>query len=298
MELATPITVYWDVPSDLSDAEYLKRVCSDIVQVRPLMLQLNVPELSSENSLRTLIEMFNGVPIAVSLTVPAIEGSRQDWSFLGSRELKELLFASECISGVIDAAVWIKKLSDCVLPGTILGLSYNTTRNNWLDLPTVVECCRSNCLNRLVLPMQRLYHAEAPFMLTKAEQAELQSALAAAGGIDGVNLTIHDPFLWKAFNPLVPFPQAGCQAANTMISIANDGGVYPCPSLPVRLGTIGETTLKEIVGCSAKKDFRKMLLDPPADCGECPEVAICRGGCRGRAYVQQGTLNGIDSACR
>jgi GeoRSP system SPASM domain protein len=143
-----------------------------------------------------------------------------------------------------------------------------------------------------------LYSKEVPFLLSGEGQQELQNALAAVGGTAGIELTIHDPFLWRAFNPRVPFPQGGCQAANTMIAISRDGDVYPCPCLPVKLGTIGEATLKEIVASSVKKDFRRKLLAVPADCSECSKIGECRGGCRGRAYVQHGNLDGIDSACR
>jgi GeoRSP system SPASM domain protein len=145
--------------------------------------------------------------------------------------------------------------------------------------------------------MQRLYGAGVPFFLTAREQRVLADALDAAGGTSGLTLTIHDPFLWRAFNPGIPFPQGGCQAANTMIAIAPDGGVYPCPTLPVRLGTIGEAPLKEIIASAAKKEFRQKLLDHPGACRECGEVTVCKGGCRGRAYVMHQSMEGDDPAC-
>jgi GeoRSP system SPASM domain protein len=146
--------------------------------------------------------------------------------------------------------------------------------------------------------MQRLYGNEMPFMLSKKCQHELHNALEVVGGTGGINLTIHDPFLWRAFNPGIPFPQGGCQAANTMIAISSDGSVYPCPSLPVKLGTIGKTALKEIVASSEKRAFRRKLLEIPSGCCECAENNECRGGCRGRAFMQHGSLDGIDSACQ
>jgi GeoRSP system SPASM domain protein len=146
--------------------------------------------------------------------------------------------------------------------------------------------------------MQRLCCGEIPFFLNRREQRELAAFLVAAGGVEGLNLTIHDPFLWRAFYPDVPFPQGGCQAANTMLAIAPDGGVYPCPALPVRLGTVGERSLKEIAASPAKKEFRRTLLEHPGACRDCGELADCRGGCRGRAYVLHGSLDGVDEACR
>jgi GeoRSP system SPASM domain protein len=146
--------------------------------------------------------------------------------------------------------------------------------------------------------MQRLYNNEVPFFITRLEQLELADHLSKIGGVKDLSLTIHDPFLWRAFNPGIPFPQAGCQAANTMIAISPDGGVFPCPSLPVRLANIGHKSLKEIILSTEKKEFRRRLLTPPGDCCDCAEISICRGGCRGRGLVQEGSLNGIDKACR
>jgi GeoRSP system SPASM domain protein len=147
--------------------------------------------------------------------------------------------------------------------------------------------------------MQRLYGNEYPFFLSRDEQSDLGDALKSVGGTEGIKLTIHDPFLWRAFNPGVPFPQGGCQAANTMISISPDGGVYPCPSLPVRIGDMGGTaSLKEIIASPAKKEFRSRLLTAPEKCSDCLELPVCRGGCRGRAFVMYGSIDEIDSACR
>ncbi|HEX9078592.1 MAG TPA: SPASM domain-containing protein, partial [Desulfuromonadaceae bacterium] len=113
-----------------------------------------------------------------------------------------------------------------------------------------------------------------------------------------MEITVHDPFLWQAFNPGVPFPQGGCQAANTMIAVAPDGRVYPCPALPVLLGRLGTSSLKEIVASPAKKEFRLGLLEYPAGCAGCPEIHICKGGCRGRAFAAHGSLNERDPGCK
>jgi GeoRSP system SPASM domain protein len=179
-----------------------------------------------------------------------------------------------------------------------VGVSCPVSRENWRELPAVVAGCRERGFNRLVLPMQRLYNKEKPFLLGKDEQKELERALVETGGTEDLRLTIHDPFLWRAFNPGVPFPQGGCQAANTMIAISPDGGVYPCPTLPVRLGELGSASLQEILASARKKEFRRSLLLHPEACSMCPEVAECKGGCRGRAYVMHASLDGIDESCR
>lgn len=293
MELATPITIYWDIPTDSLNTEAIQRICSDIRDCSPLMLQLycNSTVLSGDG-LSIILDQFISSRIAVSLTIPAAALETAPRDYLQGIELKELLLYSDSLNVLIAALFSAKTLS-----ATVPGISFSVTRENWRQLPELVKLCRREGIKRLVLPMQRLYNNEEPFFITRPEQQELADHLSNAGGVNDLNLTIHDPFLWRAFNPDIPFPQAGCQAANTMIAIAPDGGVYPCPTLPVRLATIGQKSLKEIILSTDKKEFRRRLLTPPDDCGNCGEVSICRGGCRGRGLVLEGSLNGIDKAC-
>jgi len=286
MELATPITIHWDFPDGTPDTALMLRICDDIVQCRPLMLQLQVPDPQAIDGVVAVLARLKGKGIAVSLTTsPATLGLAlgtplQDFG------LKEILLAVEHVADLKAAAS---------LQG--IGVSFSVDKDNWRELPALITFCREEGIGRLVLPMQRLYRGETPFHLNRGEQDELAGSLSGIGGAGELNLTIHDPFLWRAFNPGVPFPQCGCQAANTMIAIAPDGIVYPCPTLPVKLGEIGELSLKAIIASPAKKEYRRRLLESPADCRDCAEVAICRGGCRGRAYVNQHTLDGIDIAC-
>lgn len=295
MELATPITIYWDIPADLPDDGLLQRICSDISDCRPLILQLyyGAGSLRQGDALSFVLEQFRGSRITVSVTIPAIALENAPGSCLEGMQLKELLLSGDHTEGLAEAI-----RNACLFSGITPGVSFTVTRENWQQLPEFVLLCKRESIVRLVLPMQRLYNGETPFMITAPEQHQLAAALSDAGGVGDLNLTIHDPFLWRAFNPGIPFPQAGCQAANTMIAIAPDGGVFPCPTLPVRLGNIGQRSLKEIVCSTDKKEFRRRLLKAPAGCLDCMEVSVCRGGCRGRGLVLEGSLDGIDPACR
>ena len=284
MELASPIIIYWDLPHGPKKSEFQQRICADILECRPLMLQLYCPDFQPEDGRLALFELLTGRQNAVSLTVP--------FEFIDSFSkytgLKELLISVDSL----DKLVMITNAQ------SLTGISFSVSRENWRQLPELVRFCRNSELKRLVLPMQRLQNGEAPFFITRQEQRELGTSLVEAGGLKDLNLTIHDPFLWRAFYPELPFPQAGCQAANTMIFIDPEGNVYPCPTLPVRLGTVGELSLKEIIASPAKKEFRRRLLETPDDCRGCGDILECRGGCRGRAFVLHASLGGIDSACQ
>jgi GeoRSP system SPASM domain protein len=287
MELELPISVYWDLAPCEPLCDSLLRVCNEILECRPLILQLFDPSPDLSQSARAVLDRFKGTPVAVTLTIPYSSQISLAGAAVEELGVKELLLYFDAMDSLQNTPRLVEA-----------GISFSVNRNNWHELPEIVHLCRENGWNRLVLPMQRLYDNDVPFFLSIAEQLELQHALEAVGDTQGINLTIHDPFLWKAFNPVVPFPQGGCQAANTMIAISSAGAVYPCPSLPVQLGVLGQKTLKEIIVSPAKKDFRRKLLEIPAGCSECAEIQECRGGCRGRAYVQHGTLDGIDNACR
>lgn len=285
MELALPITVYWDLAADTHLDDSLLRCCNEILECLPLMLQLYDPSLKLGEGVRAVLEQLRGKPLAVSLTLTHSAFSSLIGISANQLGIKELLVACDNLSCI-----------DKIPPD--VGLAFFVNSDNWRELPKVVSYFRERALNRLVLPMQRLYNKEEPFLLGRSDQKILEIALKAVGGVDGLPITIHDPFLWRAFNPEIPFPQGGCQAANTMIAIGSDWGVYPCPTLPVRLGKIGSTSLKEIIKSSAKKELRSRILNTPAACYDCLEVALCKGGCRGRSYVKHDSFDGVDDACR
>ena len=258
------------------------------------MLQLYSNAVQPKGGLLFVLKQLRNSPIAISVTIPLSALRNLPDGFFNEKGVRELLLYTNSLADLTEKIDFGKTAA----LQTSLGISFSATRANWRQLPEVVSFCRNNGIRRLVLPMQRLYSNEPPFFINRQEQQELAAALAETGAMENLNLTIHDPFLWRAFNPTVPFPQAGCQAANTMIAIAPDGGVYPCPTLPVRLGSINENSLNEIILSPLKKQFRRSLLEPPGECRECCEMAVCRGGCRGRGLSLQGTLDGLDVACK
>lgn len=288
MELASPITIYWDLPPDSAGSCRLLGIAAEIVGCRPLMANITGTAPTLPDRFGEVLERFRAGPVAVTLTVPCTARGDTVRSLAGEGLVRELLLAVDHLEQLHDGE-WEERHG--------VGVSFAVTPRNWRELPDLVRLCLDRGITRLVLPMQRLYGEEVPFFLTAREQQVLAGALEDAGGSSGLTLTIHDPFLWRAFNPGVPFPQGGCQAANTMIAIAPDGGVYPCPTLPVRLGTLGEASLKEIIASAVKKEFRQRLLEHPGACGGCGEVTVCKGGCRGRAYVMHQSMEGDDPAC-
>jgi GeoRSP system SPASM domain protein len=146
--------------------------------------------------------------------------------------------------------------------------------------------------------MQRLMTRTNCFSFSAEERDELTERLAGIERPSWLKVTIHDPFLWRAFYPNVEFPNGGCQAANTMLYISPELDVYPCPMLPVKIGSLRETPLKDMIRSEKKAKVRQDILKRPVDCVSCGGANECKGGCRGRAFVQTGSLEQPDPACK
>lgn len=92
-----------------------------------------------------------------------------------------------------------------------------------------------------------------------------------------------------------------CGAGKTCVSIANDGTLYPCTSLDIKLGNVFEHTLKEIYDHSEKiKEFNRLrnyTLDMIRDCARCANIEECSGGCRANSYLYSSDILGNDPYC-
>jgi GeoRSP system SPASM domain protein len=176
------------------------------------------------------------------------------------------------------------------------GISFDVSRDNYREIPDIAAFCLEHGINDLVFPIQRLGGTDRPFCFTKKERDELAPKLAGLA-YRSLRITIHDPFLWPVFYPEKEYHEGGCQAANSMLYIAPDLTVTPCPAMPLPLGDLRKTTLREIILSDGKRGLRKRLLAPPGECASCGLAAACLGGCRGRALAGPGSLDRRDPAC-
>lgn len=291
-ELARPITIYWDLTPVPPIAPAYVDICPQIVAVKPMQLHLLDCGPVLDHPCFSILEQLQGTPLAIVLTTVPASISESCLARLHSLGLRGLLLSA---SSCADLAA-VPAIRDAVAGRFATGISYQVNQWNWQELPHVVAFCLEQGISSLTLPMQRLYGDEPIFLPAAQEQSWLAENLAKLD-YKTLRLTIHDPFLWRAFNPVTPFPGGGCQAANTMLAISPDGTVYPCPTLPLALGNLQTSTLAEILASAAKGDIRAMLRQLPAACAHCEELEQCRGGCRGRSYVLQGSASALDPAC-
>jgi GeoRSP system SPASM domain protein len=287
--------MYWDLgpASAIPDAEY-RRIASEIAANKILSLQITETGTRLDQPCISVLDTLKEKPLALSLVASLGTLEPQTLGLIRTYPIK-VVFA---LSTSLDDIGAIAAGGTTAEAKPALGISFPVTRDNFQDLPRVLVACIEHRITHLLLPMQRLMTNEPCFSLSKAERNDLTTQLQRIEKPSWLTITIHDPFLWRAFFPVVEFPNGGCQAANTMLYISPEADVYPCPTFPVKIGNLLETPLREIIHSSRKKDLRKSILAHAPECVACGELKQCNGGCRGRAYVKNGSLSMPDPACR
>ena len=288
-ELATPIRLYWDLtplPEQPVDHE---KICGEIIALKILSLDLTATGEALPDVCFRVLEMCRSSRLAVTLTVSREALTEEIRTRLAVAPPKELLLE-------ITSLQQLSQLTP--LPPEVAGISFPVSDNSWEQIPGLFLFAFENGCKRLVLPMQRLYSGERAFHLTRRQLATLTTGLMPIPRNPALRVTVHDPFLWRGIFPDTTFPEGRCQAANTMLSIDQNGLVYPCPTMPVALGDLNTSSLRDIARGNAKKELRANLLRLPGDCVTCSDAGACKGGCRGRGERLGGSWEGIDPACR
>jgi radical SAM protein with 4Fe4S-binding SPASM domain len=90
--------------------------------------------------------------------------------------------------------------------------------------------------------------------------------------------------------------KGGCVAGVAACVISPEGEVFPCPFLRISAGNIFKKSLKEIwLNSSLFHKLRQRdQFDEP--CSSCEYLSFC-GGCRHRAFLASGNIQGFDPMC-
>jgi len=79
-----------------------------------------------------------------------------------------------------------------------------------------------------------------------------------------------------------------CTAGERSFYLTSGGDVYPCPSFlhpDYRIGNVREASLASLWQNPRMRDFRIPPEEIRGHCARCPDLAACRGGCRGVTYA-------------
>lgn len=293
-ELTTPIRMYWDIgPAGHLGLSDYQRIAGETAANKFLSLQITETAPVLSEAVLTVLEALAGKPVALSLVLTRSAVDDQVLGLLRRFHLKTVFLSArslpECFA--------VTAVRDRAAGTPDIAISFPVTRENYRDLPVVLSHCSEKGIHHLLLPMQRLVTGEKCFWLTAEEGKELTERLIRIDRPPDLKITIHDPFLWKTFYPSVDFPGGGCQAANTMLYISTEADVYPCPMMPLKLGTLMRSPLRELIRSELKQEIRKKIITAARSCIGCEELQNCMGGCRGRAYAVHASFQDADPSC-
>lgn len=93
-----------------------------------------------------------------------------------------------------------------------------------------------------------------------------------------------------------------CNAGEYSICIEPNGDILPCQSYYVSVGNILRDRWDQIWKSDLFVSFRDRELDPqgyglPEKCWECPDLALCGGGCRIEREAADGTRTAVSDHC-
>jgi radical SAM protein with 4Fe4S-binding SPASM domain len=133
---------------------------------------------------------------------------------------------------------------------------------------------------------------------------EVSERIAASRpSMKGKRLVVHDYFLCRMLRDHFPGEAgnrvdfSGCRAGSRLAHVDWEGNVYPCDSLPIRLGNLLETSFAQIWRSPARRRIAEAIREVPADCDSCTAYVGCFGGCRGLAYLASGSFDSPGPWC-
>lgn len=292
-ELGAPLIVYWDINPQLPiDPQIIRRICDNLLTNRIFMLNLWDPSSYLSAGASIILECLKNENINISLTVHHSVLNALDFTnFLPA--LKKILIQCDSIEQLSPIT---EKLQARKTNKFLTGISFVLSEQNFESILDALNLCIKSGINDIHFPIQRPGKNRKIFWLD-SERKNLISERLRSISADRLNLTVHDPFLWKLFNLASDRNERGCQGGNTMVYISGNLDVTPCPLLPIVLGNLESTTLTVIFLSDEIRQIRRQLSITPEECGKCDELNICRGGCRGRTYVIHKTFDKRDPAC-
>jgi radical SAM protein with 4Fe4S-binding SPASM domain len=97
--------------------------------------------------------------------------------------------------------------------------------------------------------------------------------------------------------PVELIVKQGCGAGSSIISIAPDGKVYPCPVLHTEGMVLGELPDEPIWEIIRRGGRRIPDITWLPECSDCDVALFCGGGCRARAFAHTGDVTSKDPYC-
>jgi radical SAM protein with 4Fe4S-binding SPASM domain len=283
LEFPLPIRIRWDVDFR-GRVGRPKRIARQIREIAPKVVELRFEGdrgISELSAIFTEIHKIHPeVEATVGLTARATAAARWGypitflWAFEGG-----------------------KSFSHCI-PREARAVSFTPDEGSVLLLPKILEDFADSTAEELHLPninAVRALAAKGHIPVPRAEQIREVSEKIAISPVplNGKRLVIHDFFLYRALRNVLPDGErervefSGCEAGTRLVYINWEGNVYPCDSIPIRLGNLLETSFEQIWCSAARKRIVEAIHSVPIDCDSC----VAHSGCRGLAHFASGNFD-------
>ncbi len=293
LEFSMPVRVRWDLDFG-GRLGRPKRIARQIRDIAPLFVELRIEGERGMAELSAVFTEINKCGAKVRVTAPLSRRS-----------------AAVTRWGYPVDLVWDVGAGGpfrALLPDGARAVAFTPDADTVAALPAVlVEFAASEALS-LHLPNVNAVRAVAakghvPVPAGGQVRDACREIARAAIDLSGKALVVHDYNIWKMLRGRFPAAVgeraefAGCQAASTLIHVDWDGNVYPCDSLPIRLGNLLETPFEQIWRSPAREKVFAAIKATPGACGTCMAYGECLGGCRGLAYAAHDSLDAPDPSC-
>jgi len=107
---------------------------------------------------------------------------------------------------------------------------------------------------------------------------------------------VHDFILTDALDLEGVEPQ-GCEAANSIAFVDQEGRIFPCETLMVPMGDLNRDKMDAVWASPLRDRIRRDVGSVPGLCSACPDLERCKGGCRGAVYHLMGHYGAPDPLC-
>ncbi len=293
MNFSVPVRIRWDVDFRERSGR-VKRIARRIAEVSPLFVELHISGKRGLSELSGVLAELQKAGPHVSVHLPLLPQA----SGMGRRG-----YPVAYIWDVGATAGFVPRL-----PEGAAAISFIPDEETAEELPEIVAEFAESDLAELHLPnvnAVRAVAARGHVLVPGIDRLRAAAAAVASLGLSlpGKRLVVHDFFLWKALSRTFPGATgdrvefSGCQAGTALAYVDWEGNLYPCESLPIRLGSIEEKTFEEVWNSPLRGRVADAVRSTPWACDGCAEHRGCLGGCRGMAFLASGSLDAPDPAC-
>ncbi len=293
MEFSMPVRVRWDVDFK-GRVGRPKRIARQIREIAPLFVDLRIEGERGMAELSAVFTELNkcGAKVGATVGLSPRASAAVRWGY-----------PIDLVWDVGSGGPFVG-----LLPEGARAVAFTPDEDTVGALPAVLEEFAASAARELHLPNVNAVRAVAAVGHVPVPAAgQVREACEAIGraAIDlaGKKLVVHDYVLWKALRGLFPeavgerVEFAGCQAGSSLVHVDWDGNVYPCDSLPIRLGNLLETSFERIWRSPARENVFAAIRATPGACERCGAYRGCLGGCRGLAYVSSESFDAPDPSC-